>query len=58
MDFHTEISLLAFSGLMPIWITRFIFVFSGTGRMDNRGIDHRALRNQESLFFQVGINGL
>jgi len=36
MDFHAEIPLLAFSGLMPVRIARFIFVFGGTGRMNDR----------------------
>jgi len=45
MDFHAEIPLLALSGLMHVRVARFILVFGRTGRVNNRGIDHRALRD-------------
>src|SRR5690606_3340835 len=43
MRLHAEEVLVAFLGLMHLWIALAFLVLGRTGRMDDRGIDNRAL---------------
>ncbi|MNH37296.1 hypothetical protein D3C81_1733970 [compost metagenome] len=43
MGLHAEIVLVALLRLMHLWIALTFLVLGRTGRMDDRGIDNRAL---------------
>ena len=58
MDFHAEISLLAFLGRVNLWIPLPFLVLSGTGRCDQVCIDYRDLPHRHASCTEVGFDGL
>lgn len=52
MWLQSEEVLIAFLGLMYLWIALAVFVFGRAGRMDSRGIDESALMQSEGFSYK------
>jgi len=52
MGFHAEVPLVTFFGLMHLRVTFILFVFSGAGCFNNRGIHQCSLRHHHTAVGQ------
>ena len=52
MGLHAEVPLVAFLGLVRLWITRLGAVLGGAGRSDQRGVHDSARAQQQLLAHQ------
>lgn len=58
MAFHTEVQLVAFIGLVHLWIPFTGYVFDGEGSGDNGDINDRSLAHGHELNAEVCLDRL
>lgn len=56
VGFHTEVPFIAFFSLMHAWGTFILFIFSGAGCLNNRGIYQCSLRHHHTAIRQPLID--
>ena len=54
---HIEVPLVAFLGLVHLWVTLTRAVLGGAGRCNQRGVHEHTCFKQQALLDQLGVNG-